>query len=121
MGLRVNTVERFAAEAIAFREWAACGTDSGETAARNALLHITKLYIAALELPPVPSEELNGQHDDDRVDDAEWRAILSSASRLPFDYYGAIIDPLIVPPEDSPVVCSLSDDIADIYRDVVSG
>jgi hypothetical protein len=34
--------------------------------------------------------------------------------------YGEVFNPLIVPPEE-PVLGSLSDDITDIYRDVVTG
>lgn len=119
-GCRMNAVERFAVEAVAFREWAAGGTDSGEIAARNALLCITRLYLAALELPPAWSEELADQPDAERVSDAEWRAVFSAAGRLPLDFYGEVFDLLIVPPEE-PSIGSLSDDIAGIYRDVVSG
>jgi hypothetical protein len=117
----VDAVERFAAEAVAFREWAAWGTDAGEVATRNALLRVTRLYLAALELPPAWSQELADQPDAERVGDAEWRAVFAAAGRLPLDYYGTVFDPLIVPPNESPVIGSLSDDIADIYRDVVSG
>ncbi len=118
-GYRMNAVERFAAEAVAFREWAKQGTDSGEIAARNALICITRLYLAALELPPAWSEELADQPDAEGVGDAEWRVVYLAAGRLPLDYYGEV-NLLIVPPEE-PGIGSLSDDIADIYRDVVSG
>lgn len=98
----MNAVERFAAAAIDFRQWAARGTDSGEIAARNALLCITRLYLAALELPPAWSEELADQPDAERVSDAEWRAVFSAAGRLPLDFYGEVFDLLIVPPEGTP-------------------
>jgi hypothetical protein len=48
------------------------------------------------------------------------RSVLQEAARLPVDNYGWIFDPLVVPPEE-PVVASVADDIADIYRDVVTG
>ncbi len=115
----MDTVEQFAAVAIAFREWATRGTDTGEYAGRNALLHITRLYLAALELPPAWSEELADQPDAKRLDDAELRALFV-AGRLPFDYYAEVFNPLVMPPED-PVSGSLADDIADIYRDVIMG
>ncbi|MFL5328956.1 MAG: DUF5063 domain-containing protein [Gemmataceae bacterium] len=117
----MDAVERFAAEADAFREWAARGTDTGEYAARNALLRIIRLYLAALELPPSWSEELAHQPDAPRVGDAEWRAVYAEAGRLPLDHYAEVFDPLAVPPEEPPVIGSLADDIADIYRDVVTG
>ncbi|VTR99385.1 DUF5063 domain-containing protein [Tuwongella immobilis] len=116
----MDAVERFAAEAVAYREWAARGTDTGEYASRTALLRITRLYLAALELPPAWSEELADQPDAQRVGNEEWRAVFAAAGRLPLDSYGAVFDPSVVPLEE-PVVGSLSDDIADIYRDVVSG
>jgi hypothetical protein len=117
----VEAVERFAAEAVAFRAWAAHGTDTGEYAARNALLRITRLYLAALELPPAWSEELADEPDAEQVGDAEWGAVFAASGRLPLNYYAEVFDPLPFPAEEPPVVGSLSDDIADIYRDVVSG
>jgi hypothetical protein len=121
----VDAVVRFATEAVAFRDWAARGTDAGEVAARNALLHITRLYLAALELPPAWSEELSDQPDAERIGNAEWGEVFGAARRLPLDYYAAACDPLydpvVGPHADSAGIGSLSDDIADIYRDVVSG
>ena len=116
----MDAVDRFAAEAALFQQWARYGTDQGDSAAREALIRITRLYLAALDLPPAWSEELADQHDAARVGDEEWRAVFAACARLPLDYYGEVFDPLPVPPEQ-PVVASLADDIADIYRDVVSG
>lgn len=116
----MDAVEQFAAEATAFQRWALHGTDRGELAAREALVRITRLYLAALHLPPAWSEEVADQADAERVGAEEWGAVFAAAGRLPAESYGAVFDPLLVPPEE-PVVGSLSDDIADIYRDVVSG
>lgn len=117
MNARSENVERFAAEAEQFEQWAKSGSDTGAEAARNGLLRITRLYAAALELPALKD---NSEYDTNRVEDAEWRVVLAIAARLPFDYYGEVFNPLPVPPE-APCVGSLADDIADIYRDVVSG
>jgi hypothetical protein len=117
---RVDALDRFGAEAALFQQWARCGTDRGEVAAREALLGITRLYLAALELPPAWSEELADAEDAVGVDDEEWRAVFAAAGRLPLDFYGEVFDPLAVPPEQ-PVLGSIADDIADIYRDVVGG
>lgn len=116
----MNAVERFAAEVAAFRDWAR-GTDTGEDAVRAALRHLTRLYLAALELPPVRWDEVANQPEADRVNDTEWRAVYDAMARLPLDYYGSVFHPLIVPPEESPCIGSVSDDIADIYRDTVTG
>ena len=116
----MDAVERFAAAVAAFRDWAR-GTDTGEAAVRAALLHITRLYLAALELPAVRWDEVVNQPEADRVNDTEWRAVYDATARLPLDYYGSVFYPLIVPPEESPSIGSVSDDIADLYRDTVSG
>src|SRR5262245_45405487 len=116
----MDAVDRFAAEAARFRDWALNGTDQAEWAARGALVRLTRLYLAALELPPAWNEELADQPDAERVGDDECRAGGAACRRLPFDLYGEVFDPFLVPPEE-PVVGSLTDDITDIYRDVITG
>ncbi len=116
----MDAVARFADEAAAFQQWAWHGSDNGERAARRGLILITRLYLAALDLPPPGNEDLTDQLDPERVDDAEWRAVFANCSRLPLDYYGEVFNPSVVPPEE-PGVASLADDIADLYRDVVTG
>jgi len=116
-----NAVEHFAAEAVRFRAWARDGTDSGEVAARNALIRTTALYLAALELPPEWSEELAGQPDAKGIaSDERWFVYHGIAARLPFTDYARVFEPLTLPPEE-PVVGSIGDDVADIYSDVASG
>ena len=56
-----------------------------------------------------------------KVSKAEWRVVFTAAGRLPRDYYSELFDPLVVPGEQPPVIGSLSDDIADIYSDVMDG
>jgi hypothetical protein len=116
----VDAGERFAAEATAYSEWAVRGTDTGQYAARNALLHITRLYLASLELPPAWSDELADPPDAQRVGDGERLSVCAAVRRLPLDCYAEVFDPLAEKPEE-PVTRSLADDIADIYRDVVTG
>jgi hypothetical protein len=115
-----NMVDRFAEEVVLFQEWALHGTDHGDTAAREALIRITRLYLAALYLPTLHDDDVEDDHVEERVDDGEWKAVYAASARLPFDFYGETFDSQKVPPEDSGVG-SLADDIADIYRDVVSG
>ena len=116
----MDAVERFAAEVAAFRQWVRDDSATGEQAVRDALFRITRLYLAALELPPAWSDELTDQPDAERVGEDEWRAVFADAGRLPFDRYGEVFEPSIIPPQE-PVIASIADDIADIYRDVVSG
>lgn len=117
----MDATERFAAEAVRFRDWARDGKDSGELATRNALIRITALYFAALELPPEWSEELTDQPDAKGIaNDERWAVYHGIAARLPFTDYARVFEPLTLPPE-KPVVGSVGDDVADIYSDVVSG
>ena len=116
----MDSVDQFAAEARRFREWALNAPDQAEWAARGALVRLTNLYAAALELPPAWNEELADQPDAKSVGEDECRAVTVACRRLPFDLYGEVFDTLPVPPEQ-PVVGSLTDDITDIYRDVITG
>lgn len=117
----MDAVDRFAAETTAFQQWALHGTDSGAEAAREALIRITRLYLAGLELPSAWSEELADQPDAERVGNTEWGDVFATAQRrLPMKHYCEVFEPWAVRPME-PVVESLPDDIADIYRDVVTG
>ena len=78
----MDTVERFASEAVSFCEWVTSGTDTSADAARNGLLRVTRLYLAALELPPPWSEELANQPDALRIGDKEWREVYVACGRL---------------------------------------
>ena len=116
----MDIAARFAEEVSAFDHWLLSGKDQGTIAARTCLLHLLTLYRTSLELPPEAADEFEQLHETDHVDKEKWREAFKAAARLPFDHYGMIFDPLIVPPEE-PCIGSLSDDLADIYRDLVSG
>jgi hypothetical protein len=116
----MDAVDRFAAEVRDFQQWLLHGNDAGGQAAREALLRLTRLYLAALELPPAWSNELADQPDAKGIGKGEYRAALIACERLPFNFYGEVFDPFAEPPE-SPVVGSLWDDLGDIYRDVATG
>jgi hypothetical protein len=116
----MDGIERFAKEADAFREWALRGADAGEQAARNALIRVSRLYLAGLELPP---ERPGGATDDriaERVGDDERQAVAIACRRLPLELYWEVFDPLSTPSE-APVCGSVTDDVADIYGEVVPG
>lgn len=116
-----DNVAEFAAEAEIFETWARDATDEGEWAAREALLRITRLYVAALWLPPAWNDELSADAEPERVTHDEWSTIFGRSSRLPFNSYSMVFEPLDVPASEEPVVGNIADDIADIYRDIVSG
>ena len=49
----MNPVDRFAVEVRRFRKWLYCGIHKNERAVREALLHVTSVVAAAVDLPPV--------------------------------------------------------------------
>ncbi len=115
----MDGIERFAAQASEFRDWARDGIGAGHVGARKALEQITQLYVAGLALPQPWSSGCSEDHDAYEVPAEELRTVVTSCVGLPFDFYWEVIDPLETPAENG--VGSLSDDIGDIYRDVVSG
>jgi hypothetical protein len=116
----MHSVDQFATEAALFEQWARYGTAQGAVAAREAMVRLMRLYLAAMELPLAMSADSSDDTTAIRVGNEEWQEVLTTCARLPFDHYGEVPDPLVVPPGES-VIGSLSDDVADIYRDVVTG
>ena len=115
----MDSVEQFAAEALRFEQWAHSNEPNAALAARTALLRISSLYTAALQLPSPYTYAGDGQPCPD-VGLVDECAKLSAFQAIPFDMYGEVFNPLLVPP-DEPVIGSIADDITDVYRDVVAG
>ena len=130
----MDSVEQFAAEALRFEQWAHSNEPNAALAARTALLRISSLYTAALQLPSPYTYAGDGQPCPD-VGLVDECAKLSAFQAIPFDMYGEVFNPLLVPPvdmygevfnpllvpPDEPVIGSIDEDITDIYRDVVAG
>jgi hypothetical protein len=115
----MDAIDQFATEAVRFEEWAHTEERNPGRAACEALIRISSLYVAALQLPPPFTDELEGHPDVQRLPTDE-SAKVKSYLGLPIDMYGEVFDPLSVPPEE-PVIGSIADDVIDIYRDVVTG
>src|SRR5258708_38951222 len=112
-----DSVKQFSVEATRFRDWALTGTDTGPEAAREALVLITSLYLAALALPKPWSEDLEAGSKTKRADsDAQKFVYPLMIGRLPFYQYSEVFNPLSDTPAE-PVVGNLADNIADIFRD----
>lgn len=117
----MDATDHFAEQANRFESWILESSTQGGQFAREAVQHLMRLYLAALELPAPWSDGLANVPDARRIDDEEIRRVANSLTgRLPFDMYGVVSDPLIVPPEECSIG-SLADDLLDIYRDVVTG
>ncbi len=116
----MDEIDNFADVARAFQTWATAADDEGRCAALKALRILTRLLAAGADLRALP-DGADGSLSTDQIPDAEWRQVLDRASRLPFRYYSELLDPMPVPARDDPVVGDVTDDIADIYRDIVGG
>jgi len=95
----------------------------GRTGSRKFLMDLNQLlpeiYVGALRLP-LPD---NGFPDcDDRMTFVQWQSLRSSIrTKLgAYDLYAEVFDPYNRSDQDA-VVASLSDDLADIYRELVAG
>lgn len=115
----MDAIDQFATEAVRFEEWAHTEERNPGRAAREALIRISSLYVAALQLPPHFTDEFEGHPDVQRLPTDE-SAKVKSYLGLPIDMYSEVFDPLPVPPEE-PVIGSIADDVIDIYLDVVTG
>ncbi len=115
----MDDIKLFAEGARRFERWIHESQSEGSPAAREALRQLVALYSAGLDLP---SAFLATTETDQspRLDDAEVDRVRTWCARLPFDLYGEVFDSTVMPPEE-PVIGSIGDDIADIYRDVATG
>lgn len=109
-------LDAFAIEAARFVEWTKEKRPKDADAVREALVRISSLYSAALHLPRAWTDELL---DRPEVEETEFVKIVAHQS-IPFDFYCEVLHPLAIPPEE-PVTGSISDDIIDIYRHVMTG
>jgi len=117
----MDAVERFAILARGYAHWLLEGTDTDADAARACLIHLLDLYRAALELPPPWSDEPDTDAGVERVSRAEWeKALDTAARRLPLGTYRKVFNPVEAGDDDA-VTGLLQDDVADIYRDLVTG
>jgi hypothetical protein len=55
-----------------------------------------------------------------RLGDGERQRAYRASQRIPLDLYGEVFNPTLVPPEE-PVIGSIADDLADIYREIAAG
>lgn len=114
----LESLHAFAREAVSFEVWARQTPGLGQNVVRDALIRLTRLYSAALLLPPYAGANLSTKGDRFRLSSKECEDVVAYKA-FPLDWYSEIFNPLEIPP-DEPVTGSLADDIRDIYRDVVS-
>ncbi|PTX99226.1 hypothetical protein DB345_02300 [Spartobacteria bacterium LR76] len=82
---------------------------------RDLLLRLI-FHITAVE-----SHQQAGEHENDGPSNEEFARAVKKLKALPFDYYRVVFDPHDFEEKAEPVTGSLSDDLADIYRDLAEG
>jgi hypothetical protein len=113
-------VDRFATQAAVFRQSVLESKTAGSIAARTALLLVSGLYLAALDLPHPWTNLHEEAQTEDHVTDEEFWSLVKLFETLPFRYYGKVFDTTVVPAETA-IEGDIADDFADIFRDVVTG
>ena len=113
-------LDAFAAEAEAFVAWFGQPPADEAAAAREALVRLTRLFLAGLGLPAPDPAAWEKEPDAPSVSHEEWDIVFRSLAWLPVDFYSCTIDPLEVPGSEL-VVGSVADDLADVWGDVEGG
>jgi hypothetical protein len=116
----MDSVARFAEEALQFCAWAQCEQANSVEAVTIALVRISSLYREALMLPRI--SEIDDRLQTSLVEESSSSEACKflALTAIPFDLYSEVFDPLELPGGESGVG-SLYDDVADIYRDVSTG
>lgn len=109
--------EQFIIAARRYCEWAESNYRPDLKSTRQVLELITELYLCGVRLS---SEVQNVEDTDARFAKIRKKFRGCHSGSLPINYYSEIFNPIPVPAEE-PVTGSLSDDIADIYRDISRG
>ena len=109
-------IDDFARTAQEFCVWVGKPGKDSHQALIEVQRHVARLHAAALDLPAVhwPSYEVDDVED---ISNSELSKVERRLSKLPLNHYWELFDPLTNKPED-PVCGSLSDDLADIWRDI---
>jgi hypothetical protein len=86
------------------------------------LLPIRNLLLRLLfHMPAVDAAPRDFEAEGAGADQAAYHRVLERFSSLPFNHYKTVFDPHDLEEPDEPVMGMLSDDLADIYRDLAEG
>jgi hypothetical protein len=97
--------------------WAESSAGEINADMKTAQKILAELYFAVLELPDDEFED-NVELEDVSIE--QWKAVRDRFANLPVDGYWTIFDPSKVE-ENEAVFAQLSDNLADIYRDIKYG
>ena len=110
-------VENFAEIVRRYCVWAESQFVEIEVEMQTAQIILAELNYFVLELPDDDSDDEIKLED---VSTEQWKAVQNRFRSLPVDGYWTIFDPSKVEEKES-VYTELSDDLADIYRDIKYG
>lgn len=108
-------IDRFAAVARHYCEWAESNLEHSHDGMEHVRLLLAELHLAAVNLPDLG---IGKNIDAVTISHDEWSQFYKKFAGLPVTYYFDVFNPL---EEESPVTNSLADDLADIYGDVKAG
>lgn len=108
-------IASFAEVAYRYCAWAEGDLGDPHDAMRRVQLLLAELHLAAVELPDLG---IGKNIDAESISHDEWSQFFNKFGGLPVNSYSDVFNPL---QEEEPVINSLADDLADIYRDLKSG
>jgi hypothetical protein len=108
-------VNDFAEVARRYCAWAEGALTGSDEEMRQARILLAELHLAAVRLPDLG---IGKDLDATQISQDEWSRVFERFDKLPVTTYTDVFNPL---KEKEPVTSSLSDDLADIYRDVKGG
>lgn len=110
-------VERFAGIVRRYCVWAESEAGKINAEMQTAQQILAELFLNVLDLP---DDELGDEFKLEDVSTEQWKVVRDRFRNLPVDGYWTIFDPSKTE-DDEPVFGELSDDLADIYRDIKYG
>ena len=110
-------VERFAEIVRRYCAWAESASADAHTEMQTAQKLLAELHFFVLALP---DNEFGDDVELEDVTTEQWKAVRDKFANLPVDGYWTVFDPSQVE-ENETVFALLSDDLADIYRDIKYG
>jgi hypothetical protein len=108
-------IDRFAEIARRYCAWAEAELGDPNYEIRRVRLLLAELHLAAADLP---DPGIGKNIDAVSISHDEWSRLFEKFGRLPVNSYFDVFNPL---QEEEPVINSLADDLADIYRDLKAG
>lgn len=118
MSENIKTKAEYFSETVRrYCHWAENSSTDINTDIQTAQKILAELYLSVLDLP---DDEFEDDVELEGVSNAQWKIVRDRFKNLPIDGYWTIFDPSKAE-ESEAVFAELSDDLADIYRDIKYG